>query len=136
MPKSLLAFVDESRAWVKSEVGTSIDWVPRESSFSELAIESDEPVVVPDARNNPRFVDHPLVVGPDRIRSLAAHPLRTAEGHRVGALLVMDSEPHDFSEEELKALIDLCRLAEEELRTSSTRGCSSWKPRARPACAR
>jgi hypothetical protein len=34
MPKSLLAFVDETRAWVKSEVGTSIDWVPRESSFS------------------------------------------------------------------------------------------------------
>ena len=25
MPKSLLAFVDETRAWVKSDVGTSID---------------------------------------------------------------------------------------------------------------
>jgi hypothetical protein len=72
MPKSLLAFVDETRAWVKSEAGTSIDWVPRESSFSQLAIESDEPVVVPDARNDPRFVDHPLVVGPDRIRLLPA----------------------------------------------------------------
>jgi len=115
MPNSLLAFVDETRAWVKSEVGTSIDWVPRESSFSELAIESDEPVAVPDAGNDPRFVDHPLVVGPDRIRSLAAHPLRTPDGYRVGALLVMDSEPHDFSEEELNALTDLCRLAEEEL---------------------
>jgi len=115
MPKSLLAFVDETRAWVKSEVGTSIDWVPRESSFSELAIESDEPVVVPDARSDPRFAGHPLVVGPDRIRSLAAHPLRTPDKHRVGALLVMDSEPHDFSEEELEALTDLCRLAEEEL---------------------
>jgi hypothetical protein len=64
MPKSLLAFVDETRAWVKSEAGTSIDWVPRESSFSQLAIESDEPVVVPDARGDPRFAGHPLVVGP------------------------------------------------------------------------
>src|SRR6516225_8223136 len=54
MPNSLLAFVDETRAWVKSEVGTSIDWVPRKSSFSDLAIESDVPVVVPDARNDPR----------------------------------------------------------------------------------
>ena len=112
---AVLAFVDETRAWVKSEVGTSIDWVPRKSSFSHLAIESDEPVVVPDVRNDPRFADHPLVVGPDRIRSLAAHPLRTPDEYRVGALLVMDSEPHDFSEEELKALTDLCRLAEEEL---------------------
>ena len=93
MPKSLLAFVDQDRAWVTSDVGTSIDWVPRESSFSERAIESDEPVVVPDARNDPRFVDHPLVVGPDRIRSLVAHPLRTPDGYQVGALLVMDSEP-------------------------------------------
>jgi PAS domain S-box-containing protein len=115
MPKSLLAFVDETRAWVKSDVGTSIDWVPRESSFSELAIESDEPLVVPDVREDPRFAEHPLVVGPDRIRSLAAHPLRTPDGYRVGALLVMDSESHTFSEEELQALTDLCRLAEEEL---------------------
>jgi PAS domain S-box-containing protein len=115
MPKSLLAFVDENRAWVKSEVGTAIDWVPRDSSFADLAIESEEPVVVPDARNDPRFVDHPLVVGPDRIRSMVAHPLRTPDGYRVGALLVTDSEPHDFGEEELHALTDLCRLAEEEL---------------------
>jgi PAS domain S-box-containing protein len=115
MPKSLLAFVDETRAWVKSEVGTAIDWVPRESSFSELAIESDEPLVVADARKDRRFAEHPLVVGPDRIRSLAAHPLRTPDGYRVGALAVMDSEPHDFSDEELQALTDLCCLAEEEL---------------------
>ena len=115
MPKSLLAFVDETRAWVKSDVGTSIDWVPRESSFSELAIESDEPLVVPDVRKDRRFAEHPLVVGPDWIWSLAAHPLRTPDGYRVGALMVMDSEPHAFSEEELQALTDLCRLAEEEL---------------------
>ena len=50
MPKSLLAFVDETRAWVKSDVGTSIGWVPRESSFSELAIETDEPLVEKHAR--------------------------------------------------------------------------------------
>ena len=95
MPKSLLAFVDETRAWVKSDVGTSIDWVPRESSFSELAIESDEPLVVPDVRKDRRFAEHPLVVGPDRIRSLAAHPLRTPDGYRVGALLVAASSGGD-----------------------------------------
>jgi len=115
MPNSLLTFVDDTRAWVKSDVGTALEWVPRESSFSTLAIESDEPLVVPDAKNDPRFVDHPLVVGPDHIRSLAAHPLRTPDGHRVGALLVMGPEPHTFSKEELAALTDLCRLAEEEL---------------------
>ena len=59
MPKSLLAFVDETPAWVKSDVGTSIDWVPRESSFSERAIESDEPLVVPDARMDPQSIAGP-----------------------------------------------------------------------------
>ena len=57
VPKALLAFVDETRAWVKSDVGTSIDWVPSESSFSELAIESDEPLVVPDVRKDRRFAE-------------------------------------------------------------------------------
>ena len=115
MPGSLLTFVDETRAWIKSECGTSLDWVPRESSFSHRAIETDEPLVVPDARSDPRFVEHPLVIGPDRIGSLVAHPLRTPEGYRVGALLVMGPEPHDFTDDELQAFADLCHLAEEEL---------------------
>ena len=136
MPNSLLAFVDETRAWVKSEVGTSIDWVPRESSFSELAIESDEPVVVPDAGNDPRFVDHPLVVGPDRIRSLAAHPLRTPDGYRVGALLVMDSNRTTSAKRSSTPSPTSAVWPRKSWRTSSTRGCSSWKPRARPACGR
>ena len=115
MPSSLLTFVDESRAWIKSEFGTTLDWVPRESSFSHLAIEADEPMVVPDTRNDPRFAGHPLVIGPARIGSLVGHPLRTPDGYRVGALLVMDPEPHEFTDEELRAFADLCHLAEEEL---------------------
>jgi hypothetical protein len=70
MPKSLLAFVDETRAWVKSDVGTSIDWVPRESSFSELAIET-------------------LVVGPERIDT-------AIESTTLRCMYELHTE-HDFS---------------------------------------
>jgi PAS domain S-box-containing protein len=115
MPKSFLALVDETRAWVKASFGTDILEVPREASIGGLAIESDTPLVVPDTSAHPRFADHPLVVGPDRIRSLVANPLRTPDGYPVGALCVMDTEPHHFTEGELKALTDLCSLAEEEL---------------------
>jgi hypothetical protein len=59
MPKPLLAFVDETRAWVKSDVGTSIDWVPRESSFSARKTsvwnEARIPVVTTD--HDPHLID-------------------------------------------------------------------------------
>ena len=46
-------------------------------SFCSVAIETPAPLMVPDARADPRFADNPLVTGPPFIRFYAGQPSTT-----------------------------------------------------------
>ena len=60
------------------------------------------------------------------VRSFAAAPLVTREGHHVGALRVFDREPRQLQPQDLENLTDLAVLMMRvlELRVSSRRRCS------------
>lgn len=64
-------------------------------------------VVVPDVRRDPRWAGHP---GLGRARFLAALPLRD-EGELLGALLVLDDEPHALDGGQRAALAELAAQA-------------------------
>lgn len=60
-------------AWFKSKVGLNATQMPREQAFCAQAIlEPGELLVVPDARQDPRFADSPLVTGEMGIQFYAA----------------------------------------------------------------
>ncbi|WP_448207143.1 GAF domain-containing sensor histidine kinase [Azospirillum sp. sgz302134] len=80
--------------------------VPRDLTFCAHAILSDEVMVVPDARLDPRFARNPFVTGPPGIRFYAGAPLRVG-GHRVGSLCVVDDRPRGFGHEERRRLAAL-----------------------------
>jgi len=68
---------------------------PRDISFCSHALESDDLLVVPDARLDPRFAGNPLVIGPPYVRFYAGAPLRSPAGHVVGTLCVIDHRPRN-----------------------------------------
>ena len=74
--------------------------------------------MVPDAREDPRFADHPAVTVEDGVRFYAAAPLVATIGHALGTLCVVDSEPRRLGAEQLQALRALGRqvTAQFELR--------------------
>jgi GAF domain-containing protein len=114
-PVSLVTLVDHDRQWFKSRVGTLIEETSRDASFCAHAILGDEAMIVPDALEDERFADNPIVAGPPHVRFYAGCPLTLPDGHALGTLCVLDTRPRQLSAEQRALLRDLADLVEEEL---------------------
>jgi hypothetical protein len=116
-PIAVVSLVDQERQWFKSKTGLNISQTPREESFCAHAIMSPEVLVVPDASQDPQFASNPHVIGELHIRFYAAAPLVAPNGHRLGALCVIDRVPRQASPEQLDSLRILSRqvMAQVEL---------------------
>ena len=114
-PVSLVTLVDRDRQWFKSKVGTLIEETSRDVSFCAHAILGAEAMVVPDALQDARFADNPIVAGPPHVRFYAGCPLTLPDGHALGTLCVLDTRPRQLTAEQRRLLRDLADLVEEEL---------------------
>ncbi len=118
VPIVLVTLVDKDRVWFKSALGTDLLEVPREISFCGHAILNHEALILPDALEDERFRDNPLVTANPPIRFYAGHPLSGPKGRRVGALCLIDHQPREFGPENLSSLKDLAALVETQLGVS------------------
>jgi diguanylate cyclase (GGDEF)-like protein len=114
-PMAMVSLVDRDRQWFKSRQGTETTETPRSISFCTHTIRKDEPLVVPNVLEDARFRDSPLVTGAPHVRAYVGVPLRTPDGHNVGALCVNDTRPREVTSEQILVLQDLARLVVDEL---------------------
>ena len=84
-PISLISLVDDRRQWFKSKVGLTLTETSRDVSFCGHAILQADIMVVPDAANDARFADNPLVTGEPHVRFYAGAPLIDPDGRRLGS---------------------------------------------------
>jgi sigma-B regulation protein RsbU (phosphoserine phosphatase) len=115
VPMAYISLVDAERQWFKSSCGLNETQTPRAVSFCGHTILSEEPMIVPDAAEDDRFRDNPLVVGDPKIRFYAGHPLSGPGGHRIGTLCVADRLPRTLRPSEIEALRAMAGLVEREL---------------------
>ncbi len=121
VPIALVSLVDTNRQWFKSKQGLDACETSREISFCGHAILSQDIFYIPNALEDPRFADNPLVTGPPDIRMYAGAPLSDSKGLRVGTLCIIDVTPRHFSAEELRHLRDLADCVEEEINKLNTK---------------
>ena len=115
VPIALVTLVDKDRQWFKSCVGLDVNETPRDVSFCGHAILQDELLLVPDAKQDKRFHDNPLVTGEPNIRFYAGYPLTVPNGNKMGTLCLIDTQPRELDDEERALLRDLAGMAEQEL---------------------
>ncbi|MBK5959663.1 hypothetical protein CCR97_15825 [Rhodoplanes elegans] len=115
VPVAVISFVDRDRQWFKSRIGLTTTETPREVAFCAHAILADEPLIVEDARRDPRFHDNPLVTAEDGVRFYAGAPIRTAEGLNVGVLCAIDRVPRRLGPKRIAALRELAAMVATEL---------------------
>jgi diguanylate cyclase (GGDEF)-like protein len=114
-PIAVVSLVDRDRQWFKSRQGTAAVETPRDISFCTHTIQRDEPLVVRNALEDPRFRNSPLVTCEDGIRLYVGVPLRTPTGFNIGALCAIDTKPGEISADQLNVMQDLARLVVDEL---------------------
>lgn len=114
VPFAAVNLLDADRQWSKACVGAERGDIPRADSVCAWTILTPEVLVVPDARQDPRFVAHPLVQSGEVVLYAGA-PLLTPDGHALGTLCVTDDHPRPFGEEQVETLRLLARLVMGEL---------------------
>lgn len=110
-PIAVVNLVDTHRQFFKAEVGLGVRETPLETSFCGTAILSEEMMIVPDATKDPRFDCNPLVVGDPKLRFYAGALLRSRDGPPIGTLCVLDYQPRELTEHQIRTLRVLARQA-------------------------
>ena len=118
-PSALVSLVESERQLFASTHADGPPWAdlrqtPLSYSFCKHAVESGEPLVIPDAR------DEPLVAGNPAIEELgviayAGAPIITREELALGTLCVIDRERRDWTPHQVELLSDLAGAVANEI---------------------
>ncbi|OQP64644.1 hypothetical protein A4R26_15880 [Niastella populi] len=104
-PISLISLIDAERQWFKARVGIDLTETSRDTSFCSHGILNGDIFIVPDATNDNRFAQNPMVTGKQGIRFYAGVPLTTGAGNNLGMLCVKDTVPRSLTSEQQQALM-------------------------------
>jgi signal transduction histidine kinase len=124
-PVSLISLVDRERQFFKSAVGPPDPWgylreTPLSHSFCQHVVASSAPLIISDARRHPLVHDN-LATSEMGVVAYAGMPLTTSEGHTLGSFCAIDTQPRQWTEEEIEILRELAASAmtEVELRLTA-----------------
>ena len=120
---AIISLVDADRVWIKAATGTAVQQLLPRESFCSLVVRQAAPLVLEDARLDPRFADHPQVLRSDGYRFYAGVPLITHNGYAIGTLCLVSGQPRKLTDAQLGYLHTLAAqvIVVIELRRSNIR---------------
>jgi len=89
--------------------------LPRSQAICDVTIRRATHLVIEDAAMDSRFAHYSVVAGELGVRFYAGYPIESPDGHRVGALCVMDTEPRQFTARDIALLRTLAHSVQDHL---------------------
>ncbi len=115
MPIVLISLVDEDRIWFKSHHGLETDTIGRDPGLCASAILEDDIYLIENAREDPRSLANPLVVGNFGLRFYAAAQLKTSDGYNLGTFCIIDKLQRFLNSDQTNMLQDLAQIVMDEM---------------------
>ena len=125
VPVVMISFMDEKTQYLKTGRGPDclfgdICQTPRNIAFCNYTVLTNDVFVVPDALEDSRFNQNPLVIEPPYIRFYAGAPIILYEDnktYRLGSLCLMDIKPnYNFDEQQSAVLAQFAMMAADALK--------------------
>lgn len=118
-PSAAVSLVEVDRQYFKSSYGMGITTVdqmqtPIDRSVCQYAVADGTTLILEDARVDPVFKNHPVVLDGSVVAYLGI-PLMDYEGHAIGTLCVFDQKPRLWGTGHIKTLQDLADLTAERI---------------------
>ncbi len=115
VPVCLVSLVDADRQVFAGACGLPAPYdrtreTPLSHSFCQHAVNEGRPLIIRDARLDPRVAGNGAVTDLGVIAYLG-FPLAGTDGHLYGAFCVIDTRPRDWTEQEIEAVRDFTALA-------------------------
>jgi len=117
VPRAVITLVDSDHTTAKSIVGFpegSPRSAPVEVSFCRFVVGSGRPLIVDDARADPRTQGDPAIDLYDA-GTWAGYPIESPDGTVLGTFCLMDSQPHEWTATDLQILATLSAAASSEI---------------------
>ena len=115
MPRAALVLAGRTTLILKAEHGFT-EAAPRlAGSFTEAVMLSPVTLVIDDARLDPRFADHAMVIGEPFIRLYVGQALKAPGGEVIGSFAMSSPETRSFDEDEQRKFRHVAHWLEEEL---------------------
>jgi GAF domain-containing protein len=120
VPVALVSLVDDHHQFFPGQSGLGDPWdtkreTPLTHSFCQHVVIEGRAKVFADARRDPQVRDN-LAIPDLGVAAYAGMPLTDTDGRTLGSLCAIDTEPRDWTENELSVLSDLAEVCSSELR--------------------
>lgn len=115
-----VAFLDDEVQSVVAVSGASPFEMDRDHAVCAYTILQEEPLVVPDVRDDVRTRSNARLVG-SGLRFYAGAAVRTGSGHAIGTVCVLDPQRRSLTATQLGGLAALARLASTALEAHHAR---------------
>jgi len=97
-PIAGFSLLGQETQWFTSAMGGDLIESRRDETFCQYAIQSDIPLIIPNARMDPDYADHPLVAGNPYIQFYMGLCVRDADQYPLGALCAADMFPRSLDD--------------------------------------